>query len=309
MKKVIFIIFLLFVSTLTLASISSASNESDEKVVGVILIPNIPYFEEIHQSFIETISGESNLKILTLNPLPEPISLMNTTRKFAAVNVDIIVTYGAPATIAAVKEQSEIPVVFAGVFAPKALGISLKNATGISSNVPVASILKTMKSIKNFSRLGVIYSNTEQDTVYQAEEIEKLEGKLNFKSIKFNIRNIKDTGSITDDIEALILTTSCPATYCINNIVNIARSKKVPTASLMGGVHNSGILITMSANPVEQGKITAAAVKKILDGSAASSLPVNKPREIDFIINLREASSIGVQIPFDLLSSSTRIIR
>jgi len=295
-----------------LAFFCGGSAKAAEKTIGVIMVPNIQYYEDIHKAFLETLSSEGitadKVEIIIQKPLPEPISLMNTARKFAAVGTNLIVTYGAPSALAAVSEQSDIPVVFAGVFDPHGVGISLKNSTGVSSKVSVSTLLKKLKSISNFTKLGVLYSDTEKDTVLQAEEAKKLEESLGFKSVMLNIKKAQDTSKITG-VDALLVTTSCPTQYCINNIVDIARKANIPTATLTGSEEEKGVILTITANPQEQGREAAKLAVKLLKGAKASSLPVVEPGKVDMIINLREASIMGLKVPFDLLSSATKIIK
>jgi len=304
--------FVLYFLVMTMIIQISLAHAADKKTIGVIMIPNIQYYEDIHKAFLETLSAEGitgdKVEIITQKPLPEPISLMNTARKFAAVGTSVIVSYGAPSALAAVGEQTGIPVVFAGVFDPKGVGISFKNATGVSSKVSVATLLKKLKGISNFSKLGVLYSDTEKDTLLQAEEAKKLEESLGFKSVQLNIKKAQDTSKIAG-VDALLITTSCPTQYCIENIIDIARKAGIPTASLTGSEGEKGVLFTISANPQEQGREAAKLVAKLLNGAKASSLAVVEPSKIDMIINLREASIIGLKVPFDLLSSATKIIK
>ncbi|MBS1111711.1 MAG: transporter, periplasmic substrate-binding protein [Nitrospirae bacterium] len=321
MKKVSIKIRRLILSLLVISMIlNSGSVIAAEKTIGVILIPNIPYYEDIHKAFTETLLSEaiaekkassSNIleaEIIIQKPLPDPISLMNTARKFAAVGADIIVSYGAPSALAAVGEQSSIPVVFAGVYDPRGVGMSLKNATGVSSKVSVATLLKKLKSISNFSKLGVLYSDTEKDTVLQSEEVKKLEESMGFKSVMLNIKRAQDIAKITG-VDALLITTSCPTQYCLSNITDIARKSNIPTATLTGTEEDKGVILTIIANPQEQGREAAKMVVKLLKGAKASSLPVVEPSKVDMIINLKEASSMGLKVPFDLLSSATKIIK
>jgi ribosomal protein L7/L12 len=36
---------------------------------------------------------------------------------------------------------------------------------------------------------------------------------------------------------------------------------------------------------------------------------VEQPKKIDMIINIREATEMGLKIPFDLLSAATKVIK
>jgi putative ABC transport system substrate-binding protein len=283
-----------------------------EKMVGVLMTGNAPYYRDVHKAFTQTLASEGfapgRVTVVMQSPTPEPMSWRNAARKLIAIGSDIIVSYGAPATLTALGETSDIPVIFAAVFDPAGVGISARNATGISSKVPVSSLVRDLKSISNFSTLGVIYNEAEKDTVVQANEIRQLERTYGFRSVKFNIRRTEDTAKIAK-VDALFLTTSCSAMYCVNNIVSIARRGRMATASTIGGGENSGLILTMEANPAEQGAEAAKLVASVLRGAKPSSLPVVQPKKVDLVLNLREATSLGLKIPFDLLTAATTVIK
>lgn len=298
--------------SLCLALLVSSPVSAAEKTIGVIMTGNIPYYREIHKAFTEGLAaegvGHGEVEIIQQSPNPEPMSWTNAARKLVAVGADIIVSYGAPATLSVLNETSDIPVVFAGVYDPQGIGITGKNATGVSSKVPVASLLKNFKSISNFSTLGIVYSESEKDTGIQANEARQLEGSMNFKSVKFNIKKADDSSRIAN-VNALFLTTGCAAQHCVSNILGIARKQKLPTATTIGGGESGGVILTISANPQEQGREAARIAAKIVRGAKASSIPVQQPKKIDMIINLKEANELGLKIPFDLLSAATRVIK
>jgi putative ABC transport system substrate-binding protein len=283
-----------------------------EKMVGVIMTGNIPYYREVHKAFTQTLASEGfgpgRVTVVMQSPTPEPMSWTNAARKLIAIGSDIIVSYGAPATLTALGETSDIPVIFAAVFDPHAVGISARNATGMSSKIPLASLIKSLKSISNFSTLGVIYNEAEKDTVVEANEVRQLEHSYGFRSVRFNIRRSEDTARI-GRVDALFMTTSCSGMYCINNVISIARRAKMATAATLSGGESNGVLLTIEANPTEQGAEAAQLVAKVLRGAKPSSLPILQPKKVDVVINLKEATSLGFKIPFDLLTSATRVIK
>ena len=99
------------------------------------------------------------------------------------------------------------------------------------------------------------------------------------------------------------------AMHCVNNIIGIAKKLKIVTATTIGGGENSGIIITIAANPQEQGRETAKIVARVINGTKPASIPVQQTKKIDMIINLKEATDMGFKIPFDLLTSATKIIK
>ncbi len=283
-----------------------------QKTIGVIMTGNIQYYRDVNKGFTDTLAAEGfgpgSVDVITQSPSPEPMSWTNAARKLVTIGSGIIVSYGTPATISVMNETSDIPVVFAGVYDPQTLGLTGKNMTGVSSKVPLSGILKNMKSIVNFSTLGVVFNDSEKDTVAQANEVRKLESTYGFKSIRFNIKKSADTAKIAN-VDALLLTTGCAAMNCVSNITGIARKSKVPTASVMAGGEMSGIILTITANPYEQGKQAAKIVARILRGAKPASIPIENPKQIDLIINLREATEMGIKVPFDMLTSATKVVR
>lgn len=285
---------------------------SAQKMIGVIMTGSIPYYENIQKTFAQTLRsdgfGPAEVQVVVQSPAPEIMSWTNAARKLVAIGADVIVSYGAPATLAVLNETSDIPVVFAGVFDPKAAGIAGSNVTGISSTVPLTSLIKNFKSIDDFKKLGIVFNSSEKDTVVQARQVRELGGQFGFHSVRFNIKRTEDTRKISN-VDGLFLTTSCAAMVCINNIMGIARQEKIPTASTIGGEATKGIILTLAANPYEQGKEAAKMAERLIKGAEPSSIPMESPKKIDMIVNLKEAASLGLKIPFDLLTSATKVIK
>jgi len=306
LKLKIILLFTVYFLLLTCSAFAA------EKTIGIIMTGDIPYYKAVHKAFLEGLSAEGfgtgKVSIVLQTPAPDAMAWANAARKLIAVDVNVIVAYGAPATLAVIHEASAIPLVFAGVYDPQALGITGKDATGVSSKVPVAGVIKILKGISNFSRLGVIFNDAEKDTVRQAEEVKNLEGQFGFQSVRFNIKRFGDTAKISN-VDALFITTSCSAMQCVDNVVGVARKLKIPSATTISGGEERGIILTISADPREQGKEAAERVSKILGGAKPSTIPVEPPKKVEMIINLKEASAIELKVPFDILTSATKVIK
>lgn len=281
-----------------------------EKVVGVIMSADIPFFKEIHRAFSEEMSQRGiKVEMLVQTPSPETVSWSNAARKLVAVNADVIVTYGAPVTAAAIAEASGIPVIFAGVFDPESAGVSgKKNVTGVSSKVPLIGIIKMLKEIAPFTKLGIVYNEGEKDTAKQAAEVEGLGGKFSFQPVKINVRRYGDAAKIKD-IDALFITTSCAAQQCTDDVIGAARKLKIPTAAAMGGAEERGVILTVTADAKEQGREAAEILAKVLAGEKPASVPIRLPKKVNMVINLKEASALDIKVPFDLMSAATRVIK
>lgn len=290
----------------------SVPSFGEMKTVGVVMTGNISYFRDIHQAFTDELAAagypSGTVKIIKQTPGPDQMSWVNAVQKLATLEADVIVSYGAPATLVAVSEASQIPVVYAGVYDPAGLGLTGKNATGVSSKVPVSGVLKNLKSIAPFSKLGVVYNDAEKDTVLQVNDVKQLEGGLGFTSVRINYKKPDDSAKITG-VDALLLTTACTSMHCVNSITDSARKKKIPISATISGGEESGVILSIFPNAAEQGREAAKKTALVLKGTKASSIPFEQPKKIDMIINLKEATGMGLKVPFDLLSTATKVIK
>jgi putative ABC transport system substrate-binding protein len=285
---------------------------ASEKNIGVIMTGDISYYKEVHKAFIDTLNasgfGQEKVNIILQTPAPSVVPWSNAAKKLIAYDVDIIVTYGTPATVAVLDEKPDKPLVFAGVYDPEVLEIKGKKVTGISSKVPVVTAIKYLRSIQPFTKLGVIYNDSERDTIKQVNELRELEGQFGYQTIKFNVKKPEDALKISG-IEALFITTSCVARQCSYNVSTILRKEKIPAASIMDTGEESGAILMITPDPEEQGRMAAEMVIRILKGEAPSSIPIERPRKIEMIINLKEASILGIKVPLDIITSATRVIK
>ncbi len=279
--------------------------------VGVIMTGDIQYYRDIHKVFLDEISGllkEKGHEIVLQKPMPDPMSWVNAAKKLVTIGSEIIVAYGVPATLITMKETSDIPIIFAGVFDPENLKITGKNATGTDSQVSIEDVLKKLNSIRKVSKLGVVFNKSEKDTILQVKKIKKLEGTYGFKSVLINVKKKINKSKIAG-IDALIITTSSSCMKSVKDIVEAARTGRILTAALIGGGEKAGVILTVSVDPGEQGKEVAAMVTKVLGGSKPADMPVVKPKKTAVAINLKEASAIGIEVPADIQSKATEVIK
>jgi len=68
-------------------------------------------------------------------------------------------------------------------------------------------------------------------------------------------------------------------------------------------------LVTYGANDPDIARQAARLVDKILKGTKACEIPVERPTKLQFIINLKTAKQIGLTIPPNVLARADRVIR
>lgn len=279
-----------------------------KKTVGVIMTGDIGYYQDIHKAFTSALGGKADIEIVVQTPAPEPMAWTNSARKLVTLGAEVIVSYGAPATLTVMKETTTIPIIFAGVYDPEAMEITGKNATGASSKVSIENVVTMLSKMSEMKNLGVIFNKSEKDTILQVREVKALEGKMGFKLVLMDAVQ-SSAGNELGGVDAVLVTTSCKVICSVDNIVNAARKAKIPSAATIGGGEKSGIILTVTAKPEEQGAAIAGMVVKVLGGEKPANIPVKKPDKIEIIINMREANASGVKVPDDVLRSATEVIK
>lgn len=286
-----------------------------DKTVGVVMSGNIDYYQEVHKNFTHMLAKEGydfrKVDTILQMPSPELLSWTNAARKLVVAEVNVLVTYGAPASLATIKETKGIPIVYACVFDPAAIGVTGRNVTGISSKVPVSSMVKYLKRLVPFTKLAAVYNEVEPDSVRQVEELSQLEAQYGYQLVKMPVKRPDDVKKLTfaGKAEAVFITVSAVANEAVETIVGLARSAKIPTASQVGAVSERGVVLTLAPSALEQGEAAAKLTAKVLKGENPVSLAPEVPRLVELVLNIKEANAIGLKVPLDLVSDATRVIK
>lgn len=263
---------------------------------------------------------QSNVEVITQTPNPDLISWSNSIRKFNAIGADVIVAYGTSATLAAMREGHDIPVVFADVYGPvetgvaKSMASSGRNAAGVSSKVPLVTLVKTAMEMRPIRSLGIVCATREEGALVQLKEARSIAAQSGITLVEGNITPSTGVDAVLASLLAArvdcIYVTECTAgCRAFEKIVHRAGELKIPVISQMPGAAQKGAVISLEADPAEQGQAAAEYVARILSGKRASQLPVATPKRVDLIVNLKAAKAMEINVPFPVLSAATRVLK
>ena len=284
-----------------------------EKRIGVIMTGDIPYYGEIHQAFVAELnkefSGKEKIEIILQRPFPDSISWSNAARKLIAFDVDLIVTYGSPATQAVIHEKSRIPHVYAGLYDPDEVDLKGKNITGCGFKVPLSSILRYFKRLKTINTLSIIFSSVEEDSVRQFDTMKDIAARQDITTEKIDIRSRADLQKLkTLQADAVFITGSSIAHLWLNDIMSTLDGEMLPVADIFPDETESGVLMTLYQPSHSQGEMAAEMAGRILLGEKPADITSHTFRDTELVLNMIEARHLGINFPIHLLIEATKVI-
>ena len=233
------------------------------------------------------------------------------------VKPDVIVASG-PAASAAKRATQTIPIVFAAVQDPVAVGLvdSLArpggNVTGLSTLAPElgGKRLELLKEVlPKITRVAFLWA-----LAVTAKETQAAAQALGFQLQSLEVRDSKDFDSVFETVtrdRAQALLTSPGAIFNTHQarIIEFAAKNRLPAMYTAPETVEAGGLMSYAPNQTDQFRRAAIYVDKILKGTKPADLPVEQPTSFQFVINLKAAKQIGVTIPPNVLMRADKVIK
>jgi putative tryptophan/tyrosine transport system substrate-binding protein len=239
------------------------------------------------------------------------------------LKVDVLLTPGTPATLAAKTATRTIPIVFTAVADPVPTGLvdSLArpggNITGFTeiSEVLAGKRLELLKeTIPKLSRVAVLWNPKNPGNAQQWKESQLAGKKLGLQLHSLEISSAdKYEGAFKEAIKArsaaLAVAQDSLAQFNLKLIAALATKNRLPAIYSRGEFVDSGGLMSYGPDSAETYKRAASMIDKILKGTKPADIPVEQPTKFEFVINLKTAKQLGVTVPPEVLARANRIIR
>jgi putative ABC transport system substrate-binding protein len=91
-------------------------------------------------------------------------------------------------------------------------------------------------------------------------------------------------------------------------IAVLAAAYRLPVVSALRSFADEGCLMSYGANLPEIFRQAASYVDRILRGEKPGNLPVQQPTKFEFIVNLKTAKTLGLEVPQSLLVAADEVI-
>jgi len=305
----------------------AARAQSSSKVwrIGVLettsMALNAPNFDAFRQSLRDLGYVErENLIIEYRSAEGRGERFAELTADLLRLNVDVIVTRGTPAVLAAKKATTTTPIVMAAVGDPLRVVSSLArpggNITGLSGyttdlEAKRAQLIKDL--VPGAVQVAGLYNMGNPVAPPQWNQLQMAARKLGIELQLLDIRKTEDIAPAFDAataqrVEAVVVGIDALTQENRTLIARLAADQRLPAIYVSREYIDAGGLIAYGPIYPDLYRRAAIYVDKILRGVSPSNLAVEQPTKFELIINLKAARAIGIQVPMTLLVRADEVI-
>jgi putative tryptophan/tyrosine transport system substrate-binding protein len=242
--------------------------------------------------------------------------------EFVLAKVDLMVTSGTPAALAAKQATGSIPIVMTISSFPEKLGLveSLAhpggNVTGLSnaSSELAGKRLQLLKQIApKTSRVAVLVAQASQIDVLAFRELQTAAAALGIELERIEARTPDDHPAAF----AAVTASRADAMHVVGNPASFKNAQAIADFSLRSRLPSSyeergfalvGGLISYAPSYPDLYLRAATYVDRILKGAKPGELPIQHPTKFELVINLKTAAAFGLTIPPSLLLQADEVI-
>jgi putative tryptophan/tyrosine transport system substrate-binding protein len=237
--------------------------------------------------------------------------------------VNVIVALSAPASIAAAKATTSIPVVFLVPEDPVRLGLvaSLSrpggNATGINffSAELAAKRLELLRALVPAGARVAVLLNPAEPTIAAANrrDVEAAAGVMGLQIRMLNASTVDEIDAAfatftNERPDALFISSGPLFTARRVQLAHLATRYAIPAIHSARSYPEAGGLISYGTSPTESAHQAGVYVGRILKGAQPADLPVVQATRFELVINAYTARMLGLSLPPTLLATADTVI-
>jgi putative tryptophan/tyrosine transport system substrate-binding protein len=248
--------------------------------------------------------------------------LPDRAAQLVRLKVDLLVTYGTPATLAAKRATTTIPIVMVHSGDAVAAGIVAGlerpggNVTGSTYFLPELMVkrLELLKdAIPRINQVAVLVKpdNPFFGPAIRALEIGAAEMKIRLRQIKaLSSNEFESAFSVMSNgrVDAVVVLEDAVFVANVRVIADLATKHRLPSAGFTE-LAEAGGLIGYGVNFLDMYRRAAVFVDKILKGAKPAGIPVEQATKFELLINLKTAKALGLPIPPSLLQRADQVIQ
>jgi putative ABC transport system substrate-binding protein len=236
--------------------------------------------------------------------------------------VDVIATFGTPASFAAKQSTTTIPIVMISIGDPVRAGLvpSLArpggNITGNSVLGPDvgAKRLQILKEvIPTVSRVAFLWNPDNASNVLQFEELQRAAPRLGVTVISVSVGpriefETAFTAMTRERPDAFAMTGEPFHQTHIAWIIDFMAKNRLRAMYQLTENVRAGGLMSYGASEPDLFRRAAGYVHRILQGTKPADLPVEQPVKFELAVNLKTARALGITLPPGVLALADEVV-
>ncbi|MCZ6644662.1 MAG: ABC transporter substrate-binding protein [SAR324 cluster bacterium] len=243
-------------------------------------------------------------------------------RELIKMGVDIMFAAGAAPALAAQQATSRVPVVFLVEGDPVQIGLVSSyarpgaNLTGISSDETALAPKRLeffKRMIPELRRVMFVFNALDRFANLQALSYRRAGKRLGVELLERPVRTEAEAEAVVSRVGKTevdgMLVTGMADLNIPGFILQAGARAGVPGMFTAAFWPERGGFASYAANNFTSGRQAARLVEKIMRGENPADIPVEVNNEIEFVINLKVAKSLGLEISPEVLYQAHRIIR
>lgn len=290
--------------------------------VGILANEKWPPLDGLRDGLRELgyIEGQ-NLELVHRYVEGQPDKYAAFTAELIGLPVDIIVTWGTPASLAAKNATMAIPIIMTSGD-PVAVGLvsglaqPQGNVTGFSTQAAELEgkrLELVNELIPDVSQVVVLSNPTNPYCSIAVEHARRAAAVLRWRLDVVDVGNERELDGAFENLIRIgpnaVLVVADP--FLASQQVSIAAfltRRKIPSIYTYREQVAAGGLVSYATNYYELFRRAASLADKIRKGSKPGELPVEQPTKFELIVNLKTAKAIGLTVPAALLSRADEVI-
>ena len=315
--------------SLCILPVGARAQERPVRRIGVLvpLVEDDPYAKALVGTFVMTLQQAGwtdgrNARIDIRFAGPTPSDVRRHAAELVALGPDVVLAFGATTVGPLLQNTRTVPIVFPVMGDPVAAGYveSLErpggNVTGFM-NYEYSLAGKWLELLKEMvpsvKRVAVLRNADVPTGPAQFGVIQAVAPYLKVDVTPLNIRNASDFESAIGDFArgpngGLIVAASSLALTNRGLLLGLAARHKLPAIYSEDAYVVDGGLMSYAPDEVDQFRLAAGYVDRILRGEKPGDLPVQTPVKYVLAINLKTAKTLGLTVPASLLARADEVI-
>jgi putative ABC transport system substrate-binding protein len=321
--------FFFFLTIVTFSVVLYNYIEKDDNPplkVGVIMIGESRYekFLGLKQGLLDLGYKENEFEFVLKNGKDDDRLLENQIARLLKETPDVIVAMGGIETLELKKQvtdqQLDIPIVFAGIAAPKDIGVIDEyhtpggQFTGVNNyhtGISGKRLEMLYDLIPSLKRVHVLYDQDIEVSQLSLENTKEAAMKLAIEIVVHPVGGadfLEQFGNSIQNQEGILVLPGFRMESMAEQIVEISRRYQAPTMGIYEHETESGFLASYGATFYSQGYQAARYVSLIIQGNSPSELPVELPDSIQFFINKQVAKELNIPMDHDLIKVANLVM-